>query len=634
MGVVYCAEDLRLGRQVALKFVSEYLASDQQALLRLRSEARAASALNHPNICTIYDIGDDAGQSFIVMELMRGQSLRDRLASGPLKVSQLIDVGLETADALHAAHSSGIIHRDIKPGNIFLTELGHAKVLDFGLAKLSSQLITSATTEAQSTGTGVTHGTLAYMSPEQAMGESLDARSDLFSLGLVLYECATGRHPFPAKTAAVVIAAILDRVPAPPSVWNPDLPPRLNEIITNCLEKDRELRYQSAADLRADLKRLKRDLESSHGRAITLMPSDVASGLSHTPHTGTPPATRSRSASGNAQSDVAPSGAPVTHSRTSLTWAAVGAGALLLAAATGIVLMQTSSPAPPTAPEPASVGVAAPPAKTPEVAVLPAPVTKSNDTPTASTRAEPLARFDAAIADARRLLAAGDLEGAARALEVARRNDGASPLVLELSSRLADAVRQRDLRARAIAAVPQKSEPPREPPPSAQAPPAVVPEAAVTSPASQPPAPAVVVPVPVPAPAPPPLAADPPPTVIKKPEAAPAPAPATETDDAMIREVIVNYGRAIERKDIALFRSIKPNLTSQEERRLQDGFRAVTAQRVTLNLTSLTRKDDRASAVVQRKDVIDADGRQRTSESRQTFTFTRTPSGWVIVDIR
>src|SRR5688500_9131834 len=229
MGVVYRAEDVRLGRPVALKFVPEDLGSDEQAIQRLRSEARAASALNHGNICTIYDIGEDEGKPFIVMELMKGESLRERLARGPLKIHQLVDMGIEIADALHASHTDGIIHRDIKPGNIFLTEGGHVKLLDFGLAKLTPNFGGSKTIGAtrESTVAGITLGTISYMSPEQATGDELDGRTDLFSLGVVMYECATGTHPFPGKTSAVTLAGILHKTPVPPIALNPELPLRL-----------------------------------------------------------------------------------------------------------------------------------------------------------------------------------------------------------------------------------------------------------------------------------------------------------------------------------------------------------------------------------------------------------------------
>src|SRR5262245_37055743 len=267
MGVVYSAEDVRLGRPVGLKFVSEEMAKDGLAMGRLRAEARAASALNHPGICTIYDVGEFEERPYIVMELLTGQTLRDKLLNGALKVSQILDVGIQVSDALDAAHAKDIIHRDIKPANLFVTDRGQVKILDFGLAKTSQPYDReAASTAAHSnlTPEGVALGTVAYMSPEQASGEALDGRSDLFSLGVVLYECATGRPPFTGKTPALVLSAILNKAPVAPMILNPELPPKLQDAITNCLEKDPELRYQAAAGLRADLRRIRRDIESGH----------------------------------------------------------------------------------------------------------------------------------------------------------------------------------------------------------------------------------------------------------------------------------------------------------------------------------------------------------------------------------
>ena len=678
MGVVYRGEDVRLGRPVAIKVVADDFANDPQAVARLRAEARAASALNHPNITTIHDIGTEEGHPFIVMELMEGQTLRDRLGRGYLKAHELVDLGIQVADALQAAHSAGIIHRDIKPANIFLTNRAHVKVLDFGLAKLTTVHpgADSATTlgSADLTAAGTTLGTVSYMSPEQAAGEELDGRTDLFSLGVVLYESATGRQPFEGKTHALVLSAILNRAPTPPTALNHELPLRLQEIILACLEKDRELRYQSAADLRADLKRVRRDLES--GRLATsttvAMVGDAA-----------PDTTEISAATRTHLSNATPPPVPTTIQplrRSRMPLVAGGLVALVAIATGGYVLLNRNhTESPPqsqgtTAGNSADSGYASTNAIESLLALARSSLAAGNFRAAQSYASEVLQsqpnqaealnirqqsaaaldRFDQAIALARQRLASNDVPGATRAVADARSIDPNSAIVSELDSTLSARARETSQapvpRGRSAATEParrpepaapvtQPSEAVAQPPvpapapaPSTQAPVAPPTPAAGSAAATAPAAVSTPPPEPPPAPTPaaPVVAVTPPPANRGAAPSAPA---ATENDEAAVRRVVASYARAIENKDVALFRSVKPNLSGEEERRLQEGFRAVASQQVRITPTSVEIRGQEATVAAQRRDTIDAGGRRQTVESRQTFRLARTSSGWVITDI-
>jgi serine/threonine protein kinase len=612
MGIVYLAEDERLGRQVALKFLPPLSVKNRQALDRFRVEARAASSLSHPGICAIYDIGEDDGAPFIVMEALKGENLRDRINKGPLKVGDLVEIAIQLADALEAAHTQGIIHRDIKPSNIFVGDKNRVKILDFGLAKLSSapgstdsgaggrpvDESTRQTIVEQMTLPGSALGTVSYMSPEQARGEEVDSRTDLFSLGAVLYEMATGKQAFGGSTPALAFDAILNHMPPVLLNLNPLVPPRLEGIVVTLLEKDRDLRFQHASDLQAELKRFKRDLDSGTMTSVGSSRTSVSAAPVLQP----------------------PASSPISQAvvQPARSWRlGIALLAVLIVAFVGFMLWAgRQQPAPATVAERAA---ATEPAPTPPAAT---PVPAPDKTAAASpARTAPTSARTAAPPSS---------------------NPERSP---------APAVRGSTAPATSVAIAPdssaQSSQAPSSPAQTAQPPqvsaPTPSPLPAATPAQTSPAATAVEAPV-VPAPAQaqpaPARAADTAPPAqpaartAATPETAPAaPAAPVESDDTAIRRVVATYKAAIEQKSVPLYRSVRPGLSAAEETRLRESFRQVDSQQVTITIEEIRVEGRTATARISRRDVITNGGRRQTAQSRQTLRFEKTATGWIITTI-
>jgi serine/threonine protein kinase len=603
MGVVYLAEDSRLGRQVALKFLPASFSQETRALERFRVEARAASSLSHPAICAIYDIGQDGDTPFIVMEALKGEMLRERIAKGPLKVAEVLDIGIQLADALEAAHEQGIIHRDIKPANIFLSDRNRVKVLDFGLAKLTespSPLSSSADTspidrtqDNQITQPGTALGTVSYMSPEQARGEPTDSRTDLFSLGAVLYEMVTGLQAFGGSTTAVVYDSILNRSPRPIAHLNPLAPTRLEVVIATALEKERDLRYQHASDLQAELRRIRRDLDTG---SLAVSQSIASAARASVPP---PPTTTSTF--------------PARAAVHKLERASIVIAFLAVLVAAGLFWRTQRG----------EISVATPTAEPPS-ATTTQPSTPATTTPAPAT----------------------ETPAPAPAQEPRRASEQPAPAPPQPRPRPAPPAEPPTPRA-ALPTPPAATPAPQSPAAGAAIstppPPAPLPAPPATQTAE------TAKPVPAPAPAPEPAAAPPasvqpapPPRAAAPPE--PTPPAATppaqtqaapsvaESDDAAIRRVIQTYKRAIETKDIALFRSVRPNLTRAAETVLMNSFKQIDSQQIDLRVENLRIDGRTASAQIARRDTLITAGRRQVQNSTQTLRFQKTDAGWFIAE--
>jgi serine/threonine protein kinase len=608
MGVVYLAEDERLGRQVALKFLPPESAASHQALERFRVEARAASSLSHPGICAIFDIGDDEGTPYIVMEALRGESLRDRINRGPLKVQDLLDIAIQLADALDAAHAQGIIHRDIKPSNIFIGDKNRTKILDFGLAKLAQStgpLSSGAATRALNASThrdltmpGSALGTVSYMSPEQARGEEVDTRTDLFSLGVVLYEMATGIQAFGGSTQAIVFDSILNRTPHPITHINPLIPPRLEALIVTALEKDRELRHQHASDLEAELKRIRRDIES--GSLVAASRTQVI------------PAAERRSTT-TPDTEAAPA-----RSRSWLWWS-IAAVAVIALAFAGFSLWSDTSSRVAFAPGPSESPVTPPvePSATPPAPTVASPATEPAPTPPKPQDAAPPARpTPQAQPQPRPTTEPRPQASQPTAPPAPQKPPAAAPTP--------GAVTVTTPPPSANPALPAPTQTTETPTPGP-----TTPAATPTPTVVQPPSPAVETP---PAQPPPRTAAAPPPSA-PSPSTIPPSSP-VESDDALIRGVIRTYERAIETKSVDLFRSVRPGLSAAEENRLRTSFSQVDSQQVDIVVEDLRVEGRTATVRISRRDTITNGGRRQSASSRQTLRLEKGAGGWIITEIR
>ena len=667
MGEVYRARDTKLDRDVALKVLPQAFTEAPDRLARFQREAKVLASLNHPNICTVHDIGEYDGRPFIVMEVVQGTTLQQRLTTGPLPPRQVIDLGMQLADALGAAHAEGVIHRDLKPANVVVNDRGHAKLLDFGLAKLNPSADIQAGSDDQFgaptiaavelTSPRSAIGTVAYMSPEQARGERLDKRTDLFSLGAVLYEMATGQRAFAGQSTAVVFDAILNRAPVLPAHISQEMPARLVQIISNALEKDPELRYQSSADVLADLKRAKRDLDSGQSTVASTTSLSAAgpvrTGVS-VPSAGPPasaggwpPATgHVPRGGGRGRHRVASAGVPDGQRMGCRGVRGGGVLALLM-----MLLVGPWRGGPERTEIDADDRVAA---------LVQSQIALATDSLARDDYQTAIAHADAALAMVPDEVEALRIHAAAQAalLRVADEPSATSGQLAAAPPQSADALPR---------IVPSPPPPPRRAdpdPPGGVAPAPPIPETQAALPEA--PVPAVI----SEAPAPSTLAVEPP--VVAEsvtgldavtprartetappladtladrtpdagtrvgdtaPSGTPLDVPTSQDEDAAIRDVLATFERAIETKDMTLYRSVRPTLSADEVSRVRAGFEAVESQQVDLRIVSIDVQGDQAVVRLSRRDTIQTGGGEQYRESNQTVRLTKLPEGWVIIQM-